>query len=60
VPAEPHVYLSSGNIYIAFLASFTRENVKAGFGGSSLYPFDPEAVLSQLDLVLESLSLPLS
>jgi hypothetical protein len=51
-------FLSS--FYTAFLASFTRENVKAGFSGSGLHPFDPEVVLSQLDPVLESLSLPSS
>jgi hypothetical protein len=51
-------FLSS--FYTAFRASFTQENVKAGFRGSGLHPFDPEAVLSQLDPVLESLSLPSS
>jgi len=51
-------FLSS--FHTAFLASFTRENVKAGFRGSGLYPFNPEAVLSQLDPVLESPSLPSS
>jgi hypothetical protein len=45
-------FLSS--FYTAFLSSFTRENIKAGFRGSGLHPFDPEAVLSQLDPVLES------
>jgi hypothetical protein len=51
-------FLSS--FYTAFLSSFTRENNKAGFRGSGLYQFDPEAVLSQLDPVLESLSPPSS
>jgi hypothetical protein len=46
--------------YTAFQASFTQENIKAGFRGSGLHPFDPEAVLSQLDPVLESLSPPSS
>jgi hypothetical protein len=32
--------------HTAFQASFTQENIKSGFRGSSLYPFDPEAVLS--------------
>ncbi len=44
----------------AFLASFTQANVQAGFRGSGLHPFDPEAVLSHLDPVLRSPSLPLS
>jgi hypothetical protein len=46
--------------HIAFQASFTQENIKAGFRGSDLHPFDLEAVLSQLDPVLESPSLPSS
>ncbi len=51
-------FLSS--FYTAFLASFTRSNIQAGFRGSGLYPFDPEAVLSQLEPVLRSPNLPLS
>ena len=46
--------------YIAYLATFTQSNIKADFRGSGLYPLDPEAVLSQLDPVPRSLSLPLS
>jgi hypothetical protein len=42
------------SFYTAFLSSFTRENIKAGFRGSGLHPFDPDAILSQLDPVLES------
>ena len=38
--------------YTAFLASFTQSNIKAGFKGSRLYLFNPEAVLSQLDPIL--------
>jgi hypothetical protein len=44
----------------AFLTSFTQANVQAGFRGSDLHPFDPEAVLSHLDPVLRSSSQPLS
>jgi len=44
----------------AFLASFTKANVQAGFRGSGLRPFDPEAVLSHLDPVLKSPSQPSS
>lgn len=46
--------------YTAFQASFTESNIKAGFWGSGLYPLDPEVVLSQLEPVLRSPSLPLS
>ena len=48
--------------HTAFLASFTQSNIKAGFRGSGLHPFDPEAVLSHMDPVLRSPSpsLPLS
>jgi hypothetical protein len=46
--------------YTAFLATFTQSNIKAGFRSSGLHPFDPEAVLSQLDPVLGSPSLPSS
>ena len=46
--------------YTAYLASFTQSNIKAGFRGSGLYPLDPEVVLSQLDPVPRSPSLPLS
>ena len=38
----------------AFLATFTRTNIQAGFRGSGIHPFNPEAVLSQLDPVLRS------
>jgi hypothetical protein len=33
----------------AFLTSFSKANIQAGFRGSGLHPFDPETVLSQLD-----------
>jgi hypothetical protein len=46
--------------YTAFLATFTQNNIKAGFRSSGLYPCNPEAVLSQLDPVPRSPSLPLS
>jgi hypothetical protein len=44
----------------AFLASFTQANVQAGFRGSGLHPFDPEAVLFHLDPVPMSPSQPSS
>ena len=46
--------------YTAFLASFTQSNVQAGFRGSGLHPFNPETVLSQLELAPRSPSPPLS
>jgi hypothetical protein len=46
--------------YQAFLTSFTQSNIQAGFRGSGLHPFDPEAVLSYLGLVLRSPSQPSS
>jgi hypothetical protein len=44
----------------AFLASFTQANIQAGFRGSGLHPFDPEAALFHLDPVPMSLSQPSS
>ncbi len=44
--------------HTAFLASFNQSNIQAGFRGSGLHPFDPEAVLSQLEPVPGSPSLP--
>jgi hypothetical protein len=46
--------------YTSFLASVTESDIKSGFRGSGLYPFDPEAVLSRLDPVVDSFSLPSS
>jgi len=42
------------SFYIAFVASFTKSNIQAGFRGSGLHPFDPEAVLSQLEQAASS------
>ena len=36
----------------AFLASFTPANIQAGFRGAGLHPFDPEAVLGNLEPIL--------
>jgi len=38
----------------AYSASFSKTNIQAGFRGAGLHPFDPEAVLSQLDPILRS------
>ena len=42
----------------AFLKAFTPENVAGGFRGSGLQPFDPEKVLSKLDVRLHSPARP--
>jgi len=34
--------------------TFTPENVRAGFQGAGLVPYDPEAVLSKLDVQLRT------
>ena len=38
----------------AFRVTFIKENVKAGFKGAGLIPFDPEAVLLKLDIKLRT------
>ena len=39
---------------IAFEQSFTKENIQAGFRGAGLVPHDPQAVLSKLDVRLQT------
>jgi hypothetical protein len=36
----------------AFFASITERNIQGGFAGAGLVPFDPERVLSKLDVRL--------
>jgi hypothetical protein len=38
----------------AFKATFTEKNIKAGFRGTGLVPYDPERVISGLDLRLRT------
>ena len=38
----------------AFEQSITRENIQAGFRGASLVPHNPQAVLSKLDVVVQT------
>ena len=38
----------------AFLKVFTPDNVKAGFRGAGLVPYDPEKVISKLDVKLST------
>lgn len=41
--------------YNAFRTAMTESNVQAGFRGSGLVPYDPEYVISQLDVVISPL-----
>ena len=38
----------------AFEQSITKENIQAGFGGAGLVPHNPQAVLSKLDVVVQT------
>jgi len=38
----------------AFFASITEKNIQGGFIGAGLVPFDPERVLSKLDIKLRT------
>jgi hypothetical protein len=38
----------------AFEQSITKQNIKAGFRGAGLVPHDPQAVLSKLDVVVQT------
>jgi hypothetical protein len=38
----------------AFEKAMTKENICAGFRGAGLVPYDPEAVISKLDVVLRT------
>ena len=40
--------------FAAFQASMTEKNIKGGFRGAGIAPFDPESVLSQLDVKLRT------
>ncbi|EGU83431.1 hypothetical protein FOXB_06053 [Fusarium oxysporum f. sp. conglutinans Fo5176] len=40
--------------YAAFQATMTEENIKGGFRGAGLVPFDPESVVSKLDVQLRT------
>lgn len=43
----------------AFKAAFTEQNIKSGFRATGLVPYDPNNVLSHLDLRLKTLTPPL-
>ncbi|KAF4417492.1 hypothetical protein FACUT_12155 [Fusarium acutatum] len=40
--------------YAAFQLTMTESNIKGGFRGAGLAPFDPEAVISKLDVQLQT------
>jgi hypothetical protein len=40
--------------FAAYQAAITRENIQGGFRGAGLVPFDPEKVISQLDIRLKT------
>jgi hypothetical protein len=40
--------------YVAFQATITEKNIKGGFKGAGLAPFDPEYVISKLDVQLRT------
>jgi hypothetical protein len=39
-------------VYTAFQATITERNIKGGFNGTGIVPFDPESVVSKLDVQL--------
>jgi hypothetical protein len=42
--------------YAAFNIAMTESNIQGGFRGARLLPFDPESVISTLDLKLKTLT----
>jgi hypothetical protein len=42
--------------YAVFQATITKKNIKGGFKGASLIPFDPESVVLKLDVQLRTLT----
>ena len=52
-------YISKETFLLAFKAAFeqsiTKENIQASFRGAGLVPHDPQAVLSKLDVVVQTL-----
>jgi len=44
----------------AFFTSITERNIQGGFAGTGLVPYDPERVLSKLDVKLRTPTPPTS
>jgi hypothetical protein len=40
--------------YIAYKASITKENIARGFQKASFIPFNPQAIISKLDIKLRT------
>jgi len=38
----------------AFFASITKNNIQGGFTGAGLIPYDPERVISKLDIYIRT------
>jgi len=55
-------YINKDTFLLAFKAAFKKTfiivNVYAGFQGARLVPYNPDAVLSKLDIRLHMLTLP--
>jgi hypothetical protein len=53
-------YISKVEFFLAFKAAYdqliTPANARAGFRGAGLVPFDPQAVISKLDVRLRTLT----
>src|SRR6478752_6051349 len=51
-------HISKTEFFLAFYAAFqltmTKSNIKGGFRGAGLAPFDPEVVISKLDVQLQT------
>jgi hypothetical protein len=51
-------YITKEDFFPAFSAAYqaaiTRENIQGGFRGAGLVPFNPEKVISQLDIRLKT------
>jgi hypothetical protein len=45
---------------VAFSTSITKRNIQGGFTGAGLVPYDPERVLSKLDIKLRTPTPPTS
>jgi hypothetical protein len=48
------------SFYEAFFTSITERTIQGGFKGAGLMPYDPERVLSKLDVKLRMLTPPTS
>lgn len=51
-------HITKAEFFIAFQKAYnrtmTKENIKAGFSGAGLFPYNPQAVLSKLDVKLRT------